>query len=579
MKKFFKYVFATMLGIVLMSFIGILLLVITMFAGSNAVPDIKTGSVLELKLSGNLVERSEVSLLSTVLGGSQAQEIALDDVLESIAKAKDNQNIEGILLQCGFLAADYASLEEIRSALNDFRQTGKFVLAYGDNYTQRMYYLASVADSIFMNPKGTLELKGLASRPMFYKGLLDKLGIEMQVLKVGSYKSFAEQYTDTVMSEANREQTVQLSKSIWYNILGDISDRRGIPLITLNAFADRFMTFESAEKIREHRLVDSLVYYNEMTDYLNSRISTGKAEMVKLSEMTRLPLEEEQPEQSIAVVYLSGEIDDSDAGSITAIHSPRVVKMLEEIRQDSLVKAVVLRINSPGGSAYGSEQIWHAVNLIAQEKPVIASMGGVAASGGYYIATAADTILAQSTTITGSIGVFGIIPNAGGLAKKVGINFDVVKTNPMADFPAIDRPLESTEQMALQSYIERTYALFISRTAAGRKMNEADVEQIAQGHVWSGMDAMERGLIDRLGSLQTAIDIAKARVKMPVKIEKYPKEQENMLTSLLSEMTADQEAKMLSNRLGEYAAFYEKLKNIESLPAVQARMPFDIIIR
>ena len=583
MENFLKYLLATIVGIMITGFIGMmffLMLVFAMLSGGNQMPAIKSGSVLELKLSGNLVERSEPTFLTSVISNKQKLEIALDDVLESIAKAKENKKIEGILLNCGMLNTDYmASLEEIRAALADFKQSGKWVVAYGDAYSQRLYYLSSVADRIFLNPKGTVELKGLASRPVFYKGLLDKLGIEMQVLKVGTYKSFAEQFTNTQMSAENREQVTQLGKSLWYNILGDISDDRDIPVITLNAYADRFMTFEPAEKMLEYGLVDELAYYDQLIDYLNNKSSTGKAEFVDLSKMTRLPKTGENLKYKIAVVYANGEIDDSNEESITAIHSAQFVQMLEDIRKDSLIKAVVLRINSPGGSAFGSEQIWHAVNLIAQEKPVIASMGGVAASGGYYIATAADTIIAQSTTITGSIGVFGIIPNVGGLADKIGVSFDVVKTNPMADFPAIDRPLESAEITSLQSYIDRTYALFISRVSKGRNMSEADVENIAQGRVWSGMDATELGLTDRLGSLQTAIDIAKDRINVPAQIVKYPKITENFWTSFLSEISGEYEARIMKNRLGEYAAFYEKLNNIENLPAVQARMPFDIIIR
>jgi protease-4 len=562
----------------LTGFLGIIVLVAIVVA-SEQTPSIKAGSVLELKLSGNLVERSEQTLMMSILGENQNPEIALDDVLESIAKAKDNENIEGILLNCGLLAADFASLEEIRSALADFKQSGKFVAAYSGAYSQRLYYLATIADRVFLNPKGVVELKGLASKPMFYKGLLDKLGIEMQVVKVGSYKSFAEQYTSTKMSDENRAQLAQLGKSIWYNLLGDMSDERRIPAVMLNAYADRFTAFQPAEQILEYGLVDSLVYHNELIEFLNKKTSTGKAELIGLSAVKRLPVAGENLNDKIAVVYANGEINDSDTKSISSINSARFVKMLEEIRQDSLVKAVVLRINSPGGSAFGSEQIWHALNLIKQEKPVIASMGGVAASGGYYIAAAADTVIAQSTTITGSIGVFGIIPNIEGLADKIGVSFDVVKTNPMADLPAVDRALAPEEQAALQAFVDRTYALFIKRTAESRHMSEAEVEQIAQGRVWSGMDAMEVGLVDGLGSLQTAIDIAKKKAGVPVKIEKFPKVKENFWTSFFSEMASDYEARLLKSRLGEYAVYYEKLKNVENLPAIQARMPFDILIK
>ena len=439
MKDFFKFTLATVTGIVLSGIVLFIIGVVTLvgiISSSDTETVVKKNSVMMLDLKGTLVERTQESL-EGLLGkftGETADTYGLDDILASIKKAKENDNIKGIYIQASWLNASYASLQAIRKALDDFKESGKFIVAYSDNYTQGLYYLSSVADKVMLNPKGMIEWRGLASAPIFYKDLLQKLGIEMQVFKVGTYKSAVEPFTATEMSPANREQVTAFIGSIWNQILDGVSASRKIGKDSLNMYADRMLMFYPSDESVKCRLADTLIYQNDVRDYLKT--------LVKIDEDDRLPilgLEEmvnikknvpkDKSGNILAVYYASGEITDyaGSAASDEGIIGSKMIRDLRKLKEDDDVKAVVLRVNSPGGSAFASEQIWHAVKELKAKKPVIVSMGDYAASGGYYISCAANSIIAEPTTLTGSIGIFGMIPNVKGLTEKIGLTYDVVK--------------------------------------------------------------------------------------------------------------------------------------------------------
>lgn len=498
MKDFFKFTLATVTGIVLSGIVLFIIGVVTLvgiISSSDTETVVKKNSVMMLDLKGTLVERTQESL-EGLLGkftGETADTYGLDDILASIKKAKENDNIKGIYIQASWLNASYASLQAIRKALDDFKESGKFIVAYSDNYTQGLYYLSSVADKVMLNPKGMIEWRGLASAPIFYKDLLQKLGIEMQVFKVGTYKSAVEPFTATEMSPANREQVTAFIGSIWNQILDGVSASRKIGKDSLNMYADRMLMFYPSDESVKCRLADTLIYQNDVRDYLKT--------LVKIDEDDRLPilgLEEmvnikknvpkDKSGNILAVYYASGEITDyaGSAASDEGIIGSKMIRDLRKLKEDDDVKAVVLRVNSPGGSAFASEQIWHAVKELKAKKPVIVSMGDYAASGGYYISCAADSIIAEPTTLTGSIGIFGMIPNVKGLTEKIGLTYDVVKTNQFSDFGNLMRPVNSDERALLQMMIGQGYDLFVSRCAEGRHMSKDKIEKIAEGRVWTG---------------------------------------------------------------------------------------------
>ena len=495
MKDFFKFTLATVTGIVLSSIVLFIIGVVTLvgiISSSDTETVVKKNSVMMLDLKGTLVERTQESL-EGLLGkftGETADTYGLDDILASIKKAKENDNIKGIYIQASWLDASYASLQAIRKALDDFKESGKFVVAYSDNYTQGLYYLSSVADKVMLNPKGMIEWRGLASAPIFYKDLLQKLGIEMQVFKVGTYKSAVEPFTATEMSPANREQVTAFIGSIWNQILDGVSASRKIGKDSLNMYADRMLMFYPSDESVKCGLADTLIYQNDVRDYLKT--------LVKIDEDDRLPilgLEEmvnikknipkDKSGNILAVYYASGEITDyaGSAASDEGIIGSKMIRDLRKLKEDDDVKAVVLRVNSPGGSAFASEQIWHAVKELKAKKPVIVSMGDYAASGGYYISCAADSIIAEPTTLTGSIGIFGMIPNVKGLTEKIGLTYDVIKTNQFSDFGNLMRPVNSDERALLQMMIGQGYDLFVSRCAEGRHMSKDKIEKIAEGMV------------------------------------------------------------------------------------------------
>ena len=588
MKDFLKFTLATVTGIVISSvvlfFISILV-VFSMVSSSESETQVRKNSVMMLDLNGTLAERSQENPLDLIMKDDY-KTYGLDDILSSIKKAKENEDIKGIYIQATSLGAGFASLEEIRNALKDFKESGKFVVAYGDAYTQGLYYLSSVADKVLLNPQGMLEWRGLAATPMFFKDLLEKVGVEMQVFKVGTYKSAVEPFISTEMSAANREQINVYLSSIWGQITSAVAESRNLSVEALNKEADRMLMFYPAEESVKNGLVDTLIYKNDVRDYLKNLAGIDKDDnMPILGIQDMINVKKNVPRDKsgnvIAVYYAYGEIDGgSSASTDEGINSEKVIKDLRKLKDNENVKAVVLRVNSPGGSAYGSEQIWYAVNQLKKEKPVIVSMGDYAASGGYYISCNADTIVAEPTTLTGSIGIFGMMPNAKGLTEKLGVNFDVVKTNPYADFGNLTRPMNDGEKGLMQMYVNNGYKLFLTRCSDGRGISMEELDKIAQGRVWTGSTAKELGLVDELGGLDKALEIAVAKAGVDAyTVMNYPKK-EGFLESLMNTNPGNYiKARMLNGKMSDVYRQFGIIENFDKIDRIQARVPFELNIQ
>ena len=586
MKDFIKFTFASVLGVVLAGIIFTILGIVTMVgmvASSDTETMVEENSIFVLDLEGTLSERVQDNPFQAMMG-EEYQAYGLDDILASIQKAKNNENIKGIYLQTAFLETSFASLEEIRHALQDFKESGKFVVAYADQYTQEMYYLASVADKVIVNPQGSISWHGLASQPIFFKDLLKKVGIEMQIFKVGTYKSAVEPFIATEMSDANREQVTAFLGSIWGRLLEDVSASRNIPVETLNKYADEMMDLQPAETYLANGLADTLMYKDGVLDYLreiSGRESDESLRTLSLEDMKNVkrnvPLDKSG--NIIAVYYAFGGIDDTTSPE-EGIDSEKVIKDLRKLREDETVKAVVFRVNSPGGSAYGSEQIWREVVLLKEKKPVIVSMGDYAASGGYYISCAADYIVADPTTLTGSIGIFGMFPNMEELlTDKLGLDFDMVKTNKFADMGTLARPFNSDERAAMQNYINNGYKLFVKRCADGRGMSVEAIEKIAEGRVWTGATAKELGLVDELGGLDKAIEIAAQKAEVEAySLLTYPAMDDFFSTLMDTGKEHYIEGKLVET-LGEAYPSIKFIQNVKDMDRIQARMPFDLRIQ
>ena len=592
MKDFLKFTLATLTGLIISGivlFFFSILMISSIALSDTAETTVQENSVFELNLQGNLNERSQEDPLAFLLG-NDFQSYGLNDVLSSIRKAKENEHIKGIYLNAGIFNAGIASLEEIRNELLSFKESGKFIVAYADTYTQGLYYLSSVADKVLLNPKGMLEWKGLASTPMFYKDLLEKVGIEMQVFKVGTYKSAVEPYISTEMSDANREQIQVYLGSVWNQILQDVSKSRHISAEKLNSAADEMMMFHSAEKSVEYGLIDTLIYRNDVKNYLKKFAGLEDDDHLPMLDLKAMNnVKKIQPKDKsghiIAIYYATGEIVDMSIGSPLSsgenpvINGQKVIKDLKKIKENEDIKAVVLRVNSPGGSAYASEQIWHAVTELKKEKPVIVSMGDYAASGGYYISCNADTIVAQPTTLTGSIGIFGMFPNASELTEKLGLDFDVVKTNRYADFGSMNRPMNAGEKNLMQMYVNQGYDLFLTRCSNGRAMSKEAIDKVAQGRVWTGSTALELGLVDVLGGLDTALDLAVKKSGVETyTLMSYPKQDSFMETLMNSSLSGSLKARLLGGSLGNYYRTFQMLENIDRCDRIQARLPFELNI-
>ena len=567
-----------------MFFISILV-VFSMVSSSESETQVRKNSVMMLDLNGTLAERSQENPLDLIMKDDY-KTYGLDDILSSIKKAKENEDIKGIYIQATSLGAGFASLEEIRNALKDFKESGKFVVAYGDAYTQGLYYLSSVADKVLLNPQGMLEWRGLAATPMFFKDLLEKVGVEMQVFKVGTYKSAVEPFISTKMSAANREQINVYLSSIWGQITSAVAESRNLSVEALNKEADRMLMFYPAEESVKNGLVDTLIYKNDVRDYLKNLAGIDKDDnMPILGIQDMINVKKNVPRDKsgnvIAVYYAYGEIDGgSSASTDEGINSEKVIKDLRKLKDNENVKAVVLRVNSPGGSAYGSEQIWYAVNQLKKEKPVIVSMGDYAASGGYYISCNADTIVAEPTTLTGSIGIFGMMPNAKGLTEKLGVSFDVVKTNPYADFGNLTRPMNDGEKGLMQMYVNNGYELFLTRCSDGRGISMEKLDKIAQGRVWTGSTAKELGLVDELGGLDKALEIAIAKAGVDAyTVMSYPKK-EGFLESLMNTNPGNYiKGRMLNGKMSDMYRQFSIIENFDKIDRIQARVPFELNIQ
>ena len=554
MKDFLKYTLATVTGLLLTLFVITVIGVCTLIAAaacssSQPATSVKDGSVLVVKLSGQITERTDDNAINELLGMGGVESQALSDITEAIDKAAACPEIKGLYIEAGLLQTDYASLQEIRNAVERFKNggddiaahkegkdkaiktekkgdnKGKFVVAYGDEYTQGAYYVCSAADEVWINPQGMIDLHGIASQPMYLKDLLAKVGVKMTVVKVGKYKSATEQYTETEMSEANREQVTRYISNLWDVVTKDISRTRKTDITTLNQLADSMVTLADTKTLIKYGLVTRTMYANEVKREIKKKL--GLDDNDEIPQVTCGEMKNYAPstaKDQIAVYYCEGTIAQSQAAGTlmgdAGIISKDMVRDLDDLAKDDDIKAVVIRINSGGGDAFASEEIWHSVAELRKKKPVVVSMGGMAASGAYYLSAGASWIVAQPTTLTGSIGIFGVFPDMTGLMQdKLGLHYDVVKTNKHSDFDFAQqaRPFNADEQQMLQRYIERGYELFCKRVADGRHMSTDSVKAIAQGHVWTGGDAKRIGLIDQLGGLTDAIKQA-ARL---AKVEKY----------------------------------------------------------
>ena len=590
MKDFIKYVFATVTGIVVFSLIMGILFVISLVglaASSASTVPVEKNSVFTLMLSGQVDERAEEDIMRQ-LSGQISENLGLDDIISAIKKAKENEDIKGIYIETGLFAIDTpASAHAIREALLDFKKSGKWIVAYGDSYTQTAYYICSAADKIYLNPQGMVDWHGLAANPYFLKDLLAKFGVKYQLCKVGKYKSAPEMMTADQMSEPNREQVTAYMTGIWKVMLKDVADSRKISVDSLNAYADNFIALANQPDLVKMKLVDKLMYTDEVKGEIKKLLKIDADDdinQLSLSDMKNVKGKKEKGDK-IAVYYAYGEIVDSETGSLADqehnIVANTVCKDLEKLANDDDIKAVVLRVNSPGGSAYASEQIWHAVMNVKAKKPVVVSMGGYAASGGYYISCAANYIYSEPTTITGSIGIFVMFPDFSGLlTEKLGVKFDEVKTNKHAAFGTIARPFNEEELALLDQYIGRGYELFRKRVADGRKLSVDAVEEIAQGRVWLGNDALGIKLVDAIGSLDDAVKKAAQLAKMDeFKTESYP-EPADWFTQILDKTNSDSylDEQMRAN-FGEFYEPFRYLKSINSQSAIQARLPFFITIR
>ena len=590
MKEFLKYVFATVVGMVLFCVIMGIFMVISivgMIASTEQTADIKNNSVLVLNLSGPMEERAEGSIMARIMGQGESS-LGLDEMLTAIDKAKKNDDIKGIYIEAGaFVPDSYASLQALRQALTDFRKSGKWIVSYADTYTQGTYYLASVADKVYLNPQGMVDWHGIASQPIFVKDVLNKFGVKMQIAKVGSYKSATEMFTGDKMSDEDREQTQAYINGIWENVTKEVAASRKLSVGTLNAYADSLITFAEPNQYISMKLVDKLIYTDQVKDEVKKLLKLDEDDdinQLSVADVANLPEKDAEGEE-IAIYYAYGDIVDGAAGGLTSqgheIDAQVVCKDLEKLMKDDDVKAVVLRINSGGGSAYASEQIWHQIMELKKKKPVVVSMGGMAASGGYYISAPANWIVAEPTTLTGSIGIFGMFPDMSELlTQKLGVKFDEVKTNKNSSFGTRARPFNDEEMRILETYIDRGYKLFRKRVADGRHMSTEAVEKIAQGRVWIGQDALKMKLVDQLGDLNAAVAKAAQLAKLKeYYTESYPGKQgwlANIMNNVNGNNYLDNEMKLM---LGEYYEPFALVRNINRQNVIQARIPYYICVR
>ena len=591
MKSFIKYTMATVVGIFLTMTLFTIISIISlagMMATEGMSAPIKEKSILRLDLSGTLAERSESNPFAALMG-EENKALSLEDALLALDKAAKNENIIGVYLEGGAMGANPGMAQELRQALVEFKESGKWVVAYGDSYGKTAYYLSSVADSVLLNPEGNVDFGGMASQIMFYKDVMEKIGVKMQVFKVGTYKSAVEPFICTEMSPANREQVTSYLFSIWTNMLKDVAASRNMEVGKLNSLADSLTMISEASVALNGGLVDKLCYMDEVKAILREKSGLEDEDddlvFASVADVAKSETLDEKVDEQVAVYYAYGEIVQSQGTGLGMsqehqIVGEKMIKDLQDLREDDDVKAVVIRVNSPGGSAFASEQIWREVCLLKEKKPVVVSMGGMAASGGYYISCAANRIFAEPTTLTGSIGIFGMIPDVSELmTEKIGLKFDVVKTNEMSDIGTMARPFNEAESAQMQKMINRGYDLFTKRVADGRGMAQDSVKLIAEGRVWTGEQGLNIGLVDELGNLDDAV----AHAAELAKVEKfravpYPGA-DNPFDQLLNQTKGGYLDSELRELLGEGYAVYSLVRNVKDADRIQARMPFEMNIQ
>lgn len=588
MKDFFKYTAATVVGIIVFTIVCVALSVMSivgMVASASATQSVEKNSVLVLKLNGSIDEQGTDNTIGK-LTGNYIPSTGLNDILSAIKKAKDEENIKGIYIDAGVLSTDYATLQEIRSALEDFRKSGKKIIAYADTYSQGSYYLASVADKIYLNPIGMVNWHGIGAQPVFYKDMLAKFGVKFQVVKVGTFKSATETYTEEHMSDANRLQTKMFLDGTWKQVCNAVSKSRGISVDSLNRYADELLMFQSAESLVKRKVVDGLAYASDMKDIAKTQFGIGKDDDLNrlfVSDMTNVK-EKQTSGEEIAIYYAYGDIVQSEkvsllGGGSHCIVSSTVCSDLKDLMDDDDVKAVVIRVNSGGGDAFASEQIWHQVMELKKKKPVVVSMGGYAASGAYYMSAPASWIVAQPTTLTGSIGIFAVFPDMSGLVtQKLGVKFDEVKTNRNSTFGNLmARPFNEEETAVMQQYVNRGYQLFRKRVADGRRLPVESVEKIAQGRVWLGADAIGLKLVDQLGGLNDAVAKAAKLAKLgEYYTVDYPAPSSWIDQLLAGASDAGSVDARLRLTLGDLYEPVSLMRNLDKHEALQARIPFAI---
>ena len=594
MEQFFKSVAATIVGIFAFGVIMIIFGFICLFgmvASSSGTPSLLDNSVMVLKLQGEISDKAEEDWLSEITG-NQFNQLGMNKILSAIHKAKKEDKVKGIYLETGILQTDYATLQEIRGALADFKKSGKWIIAYGDNFSQGGYYLSSVANKVYVNPEGNIDWHGIASQTQYIKDVAAKFGVHFTVVKVGKYKSFTEMYTEDKMSDANREQVSRYINGLWQQILTEVSASRNINKDSLNHYADGIMAFEDSQLLKSRKLVDGFCYYDEIRDVVKKQLGLKSDEKIHQASMDDVNAAVEDSNalgDQIAVYYCQGNIvsaaSSSLYGSGQEIVSKQVIKDLQELGDDDNIKAVVLRINSGGGEAYASEQLWRAVSMLNKKKPVVVSMGGMTASGAYYMSMGARYVMAQPTTLTGSIGIFGALPDWSDLmTQKLGFKYDEVKTNRHSSYGTAGSTRHWTPEEIgiLQANVNRGYALFRKRVADGRKLPVEQVEQIAQGRVWLGTDAKSIKLVDGLGNLNDAIAKAAQLAKISdYGTQEYPASADWMdqLLDRVSGTSGSYLDEQLRLTLGDLYKPFMTIRNMKEKEPVQATLPFILNIQ
>lgn len=587
MKDFFKNVLATAVGVLLVGFITGFFMVVSlvgMALSQSETAPVADNSVLVLRLTGSLSERANDDMLASMFG-DRIPKLGLATMTEAIRQAKESDKVKGIYIEAGAFAPDsYASLAAIRRELEEFRKAGKWIIAYGDSYTQGAYYLASVADKVYLNPQGQVDWHGLGSEPVFVKDLLAKLNVRMQVAKVGTYKSATEMFTGEKMSDADRQQTTAYLTGIWQNVVSAVGKSRSLTAQQLNAYADSLVSLAAPQDYVRMRMVDGLLYTDQVRQAVKKKLGLSPDDeipQVSMSDLLAAGPEDKKGDE-IAVYYAVGDIVDGVVAMPSresVIDAQKVCADLQDLAKDKDVKAVVLRVNSPGGSAYASEQIWHQVMELKKVKPVVVSMGSYAASGGYYISCPANWIVAEPNTLTGSIGIFGMFPDVSGLLReKLGLKFDEVKTNKYALFGTRSRPFTADELSHLESYIDRGYKLFRQRVADGRRLKVDQVEQVAQGHVWLGQDALRIGLVDQLGGVEVALRKAAQLAKLTQwHSSAYPvlPDYLSQLLDLPGAARGNYLDEQMRQSLGAYYEPFALIRDLQAQNPLQARLPFE----